>query len=221
MEKLKILITGACGGLGSALSRQLAGQGANLLLLDKTAKGLDAISDQICEMGLDAPGTCTLDLAKSGPEAYESLCDLLQREYGGLDVFIHCAAVFQGLQPLDHVDYQDWLECMQVNLHSAWMIASSCMPLLKAADKGKVVLIQESEAVTASAYWGAYGISKAALNSLGQILQEELDGTSVELIQCSPGPMRTALRARAYLAEDPQTLQDPESAAESIARQIQ
>ncbi len=70
--------------------------------------------------------------------------------------------------------------------------------------------------VTGSAYLGAYGASKAALNRLGRVLEEELQSTAVEVLNHCPGPMRTALRARAYLAEHPQSIQDPAQTASQI-----
>ena len=103
MKRLKVLITGATGGLGSALAIQLAHRGANLLLLDKSSEDLDALSDEIRAQNQEEPGVCDLDLSKSGPAEYTNLVNILQQEYGGLDAIIHCAAVFQGLQPMDQV----------------------------------------------------------------------------------------------------------------------
>ena len=103
MIRLKILITGASGGLGSALAIQLAHMDTDLLLLDKASRDLDALSDEICAQNQPEPGVCALDLSKSGPVDYQNLVKILQEEYGGLDVIIHCAAAFQGLQPIDQV----------------------------------------------------------------------------------------------------------------------
>jgi len=221
MKQLKILITGACGGLGSALATQLAKRGANLLLLDKSSRELDALSDQICAQGQEPPGICPLDLAKSGPDEFHSLANILRLEYCGLDVIIHCAAAFEGLQPMDLVSSEQWQACMHVNVSAAWLITTTCLPLLKAGGKGRVVFVYENKAISGSAYWGAYGVSKAALRSLGQILDQELEGSGVKIIEACPEPMRTALRARAYLAEDPGTLLDPVLAAGSIIKQLE
>ena len=220
MDQLKVLITGAAGGLGSELAMQLAGNGANLLLLDKDSRGLDTLSDKICAANLEEPGLCPLNLANSGAHEFESLVDILQTQYGGLDVFIHCAAAFQGLQPIDQVSSTQWQECMQVNVNTAWLATVTFLPLLKASVKGRVVFIHENMHVSGSAYWGAYGVSKAALYSLGRILEEELQGTGVVVLNHRPGPMRTSLRARAYLAEDPQSIQDPARTASQIISEL-
>ena len=216
MTQLKILITGAAGGLGGALAEQLARTGADLLLVDKNSPALDVISDRISAAGLGNPGLCTLDLAQSGPDECQNLVDIMQQEVGGLDVIIHCAAAFDGLQPMDQLDWAQWLECMQVNVNAAWLLTRTALPLLKSSGQGRVVFIHEDERVSATAYRGAYGVSKAALKSLGSILEDELEGTGVQVVNVHPGPMRTALRARAYLAEDPISVQHPDQAAERI-----
>jgi NAD(P)-dependent dehydrogenase (short-subunit alcohol dehydrogenase family) len=221
MNPLRVIITGAAGGLGSALALQLARQNASLLLLDKASGDLDALSDRICAQGLDKPGICPLDLAISGPEEFKKLVEIMQQEYGGLDAVIHCAAAFHGLQPMDQVPTDQWLECMQVNVNAVWLLTISCLPLLKSSGRGRVIFIQDDEQTSGSAYWGAYGTSKAAMSSLGRILDAELSGMGVQVLNFYPGPMKTALRARAYLAENPQSLRLPAAAAEEIIREME
>jgi NAD(P)-dependent dehydrogenase (short-subunit alcohol dehydrogenase family) len=221
MEKLKILITGAAGGLGSELATQLAQKGANLLMLDKNTTGLNKLSDHICSLGLEEPGICPMNLAESGPKEHEGLADILQSQYGGLDVIIHCAVAFPGLKPLDQIPINQWLECLQVNLTSVWLSTMTCLPLLKDSSKGRVVLIHESEQKTGAAYWGAYAVSKAALGSFAQILEEELQNTTVQVLNCFPEAMRTALRASAYHGEDPGSVQDPAIEASRIIGELE
>jgi NAD(P)-dependent dehydrogenase (short-subunit alcohol dehydrogenase family) len=220
MNPVKAMITGAAGGLGSELAVQLARQKADLLLVDKASRALDHLSDQIMSEGLDEPGVCSLDFAIAGSEEYEKLVQLLIEEYGGLDVVIHCAAAFHGLQPMDQVSASHWLECMQVNVNAAWLLTNACLPLLKRSSQGRVVFIHDDQQVPESAYWGAYGVSKAALSSLGKILKEELDNSEVQVVNIYPGPMQTSLRARAYLAENPQSLQTAADAATAVLQKL-
>ncbi len=221
MNHLKVLITGAVGGLGSELALQLAQRGASLLLIDLDSSGLDALSDRICAKNLEEPGVCPLDLANSGPAEFEAIVEILEAQFGGLDVFIHCAAVFPGLQPIDQILNEKWQECMQVNVNAAWQATRSFLPLLKAGEKGRIILIHDNEQISGSAYWGAYGVSKAALNSFGKILEQELHGTTVKVMNHFPGPMRTGLRAKAYLAEDPGSVPCPSSAAAIIIDKLE
>ena len=220
MKKLNVLITGAAGGLGSELALLFANQGADLLLVDKSSPKLDALSDRIIEAGNREPGVCKLDLACAEVEQYGSLAEILQSEYGGLDVFIHCAAEFDGLRPIDQIDPDYWKKCMQVNAGSAWNAVSVLTPLLRRDTGGRVVLIQEEEKVMRSAYWGAYGVSKASLESIGNILSEEFEGTGIKVLNVNPGPMRTSLRASAYLSEDPNSVRHPADAAAELLGMI-
>jgi NAD(P)-dependent dehydrogenase (short-subunit alcohol dehydrogenase family) len=215
-----ILLTGAAGGLGSALSLQLAGAGAQLMLLDNNSRGLDQVSDQIVAKGLEQPAVCPLDLANAGPEAYLELADILRREFGGLDHLVHCAAQFNGLAPMDQIAPGQWVESIQVNLTAAWAMSIACLPLLRASALASITFLQDEESRSRSAYWGAYGVSKAGVASLAAILREELEPTRIRVLSFEPGPMRTALRAKAFLAEDPASQPDPRVRAEEIAALI-
>lgn len=220
MNKRIVLITGAAGGLGSALAEEFARSGADLLLVDTNLKGLEALSDQLVEIGLPEPGICELDLAKAGASEFAELAAILERAYGALDVFVHCAAEFEGLRPLEHTEEQQWEIAFRVNAMAAWRVTFACAGLLKRSVRGAVVLVHDDPGISAAAYWGAYGVSKAALTSLGQIMKEELEGAGIAVLHVTPKPMRTALRAKAYLAEDPGTLAEPREEAAKIARLV-
>ncbi len=219
-DKQTVLITGAAGGLGSALACQLADAGAGLMLLDKDSRGLDAVHDRIGDAGQEAPGLCPLDLAAAGPEELDQLAAILTEEFGGLNHLVHCAAAFDGLTPLDQVRPADWLECMQVNLNAAWLLTVHCLPLLKQQPNASITFVAEQERVSTGAYWGAYGVSKSAVRSLAAIFAEELAASGVRVLTAEPGPMRTALRARAYLAEDPGLQTSPDETASKLVRLI-
>ncbi len=193
-----------------------AARGDRLLLLDRQPGRLDALSDAIVARGADCPGTCPLDLASAGPEAFEDLTRILVREYGGLDVLIHAAARFTGLRPLDQVQPPEWLHTMQVNVNAAWLLSVTCLPLLRQSRRGQILFLLDDEERVTRAYWGAYGVSKVALRGMAKLFESELDGSGVQVLAYDPGPMRTPLRASAYLAEDPETQPRPEDAARRI-----
>lgn len=220
MSTRTILITGAAGGLGSALAHAGAKAGMQLMLLDKNSRGLDRLSDEICEQGLMAPGLCPLDLAVAGPEAYLELAGILEQEFGGLHHLVHCAAHFDGLTPMDQLAPGEWMTSVQINLNAAWAITVACLPLLRAKSEASITFMLDNEARSHSAYWGAYGVSKAGLGSLARILAEELEASKVKVHAIDPGPMRTRLRASAYLAENPAEQADPHLAAERIIKLI-
>jgi len=212
-----ILITGAAGGLGTALAMQCASDGANLVLLDKDRRGLGLLSDRLVEKGFVPPGLYPMDLAGAGLEDFSQLASTIQSEFGGLDVLIHCALEFEGLQPLEQIEPQAWLKSMQVNVNAPWLLSCALLPLLKQSESGRLMfLLDDIDAVT-GAYRGAYGAGKAALVGLVKQFDEALSNTSVVVQGINPGPMRTAFRAKVYHAENPAGQPAPEVAARKIA----
>jgi short-subunit dehydrogenase len=220
MEKSIVLITGATGGLGSALSHQLARTRSNLLLIDRSPRSLDLLSDEIVEAGHDEPGVCPLDFMAAGSAEFCSISDILEQEYGGLDCLIHCAATFDALRPLEQVPDEQWSECMQVNFNAARQLTIHCLPLIRRSGRGTVVFVQDEESRMHAPYWGAYGASKAALQNFGMMAEAELEGTGVRILNFTPPPMRTPLRARAYLSEAPESLQDPDQVDREMIVQL-
>ena len=212
-----ILITGAAGGLGQALALRCATDGANLLLLDKNRRGLGELSDRIVVQGDASPGLYPMNLAGAGVEDFHDLVNIIQTEYGNLHALVHCALDFDGLQLLEQVKPQRWLESLQVNVNAPWMLSCACLPLLKESESSRLFfLLDDLERVT-DAYWGAYGVSKAALTGLVKQFAEALSNTPIQTRGINPGPMRTGFRAKAYHAENPLEQPEPGFAAEKIA----
>lgn len=216
LESKTILITGAAGGLGSALAEACASNGANLILLDKNHRKLGKLSDTITESGSSPPGLYPLDLATAGIDEFNMLVDVIRTEYGGLDALVHCALEFEGLQPLDQVEPHYWLKSMQVNLNAPWLLSCACLPLLKKSVNGHLIFLLDDTEKVSDAYWGAYGTAKIALVGLVRQFDASLSNTGVSVRGIYPGPMRTAFRAMAYHAENPMEQPDPAIAAGKI-----
>lgn len=210
-----ILITGANGGLGEALALECAGRGARVILLDRYKRKLERLCDKVEALDAPAPGYCNVNLATLGSEALGELVAGLGEAYGDLHGLVHAAVRFDGLRPLDQITPADWVEDLQVNVNIAWLLTVGCLPGLRAAG-GTVVFLLDGNA-RGKPYWGAYGASKAALESLAGSFEQELEGTACRVLAIDPGPMRTDLRAAAYLGEDPGTMPPPEEAARRIA----
>jgi len=214
------LISGAAGGLGRALALDLAGRGMRLFLLDRDERGLEDLSDAIVASGMAAPGICPLDLAAAGPEAFDQVARIMQDEFGGLDHLVHAAAHFSSLSPLDQVEPAEWLRSMQVNLNAPWALTVACVPLLRQSRAASITFVVDDAQRSMSAYWGAYAVSKAGLRSLASVFKRELEHTGIRVLTVNPGPMRTALRAAAYLGENPATQPDPAIAAAGIVSRL-
>ena len=211
-----ILITGAAGGLGSALALQCVDMDADLVLLDKNRRGLVELSDRIADQGLTSPGLYPMDIAGAGVDEFNDLATTIQTEFGGLYAMIHCALDFNGLQPFDQVEPAGWLHSMQVNVNAPWLLSCACLPLLKQAGSGRLFFLLDDLETVTDAYWGAYGTGKAALTGMVRQFDATLSNTAVIVRGIIPGPMRTGCRAKVYHAENPLEQPEPEIAAAKI-----
>ena len=215
-----VLITGAAGGLGAALAYQCAQAGFNTVMLDKESRALNSTWDSIVEMGLPEPVLHPLDLATAGTDQFDELVSALEAGFGGLDGLIHCAARFGGLRPLDQIEPAEWLHQVQVNLNAAWLLSVSCLPMLRQSPSSFLYFLLEDMQKMKGPFWGAYGVSKHALQALVNQLAAECESSPMQVLGINPGPMATTLRAEAYHAENPATQPAPADAARKICALI-
>ena len=211
-----VLITGAAGGLGSALAQQCAGLGAELILLDKNRRGLGELSDRMTDQGFTPPGLYPLNLAAAGVDEFDDLLDTINSEFGGLNALIHCAVDFDSLQPFEQVQPQDWLQSMQVNVNAPWLLSCTLLPLLKRSENGHLLFMLDDLEAVSDAYWGAYGAGKAALTGIVRQFDAALGHSPITVHGIIPGPMRTGFRARVYHAENPMEQSVPMVVARKI-----
>lgn len=212
-----VLVTGAYGGLGSAVARAAARAGATVVITGKRKRLLEKLYDAMREEGLPEPVIHPLDMESATPREYASLADGLRHDFGRLDGIAHCAASFSGLTPLAVHRPDDWLRTLHVNLNAPFALTQACMPLLQEAADSAVVFVLDDPERMARAHWGAYGVSKGALERLAAILHEETDETALRVQAVLPAPMRTALRRQAYYGENTMLLPTPDATAAAIA----
>jgi NAD(P)-dependent dehydrogenase (short-subunit alcohol dehydrogenase family) len=211
-----LMVTGAAGSFGSALALAAAAQGFRLVLLDRDRGGLERLYDRIIEDGFAEPALQVTDLAVAGPDDLQAILSAIEDEFGGLDALVHCAARFDGLAPLEHVPPEEWLLSVQVNLNAPWLLTALALPLLRRSGAAHLYFLLEDLDEVAGALWGPYGVSKHALRALVGQLASECQTSGVRVLGIDPGPMRSALRSRAYLAEDPSAPPPPSVAAEYL-----
>ena len=207
-----ILVTGAGDGLGRSAALAYAQHGATLILLGRTQKKLEAVYDEIVKRQLTEPLLMPVDLATAGLADYEQIAAAIERQFGQLDGLLHSAATLGTLTPLALYDPKIWTQIMQVNFNAAWLLTRSCLPVLEKASMASVIFTTSAVARQGRAYWGAYAAAGAALENLVQVWADELSAnTHIRMNTLDPGTVRSALRARAYPAENPLTLPTPET----------
>ena len=210
-----ILVTGAGDGIGRAIALACADHGATAILLGRTVEKLEGAYDAIRAAGNPAPAIYPMDLAGAMPPDYEALAARVEGEFGRLNGLVHNAALLGTLGPIEHASPEEWQELIQVNVNAPFQLTRSLVPLLRrtATEHGHASVIFTSSGVgrRGRAYWGGYSVSKFAIEGLVQVLADELDGVRVNSL--NPGPVRTRMRAKAFPAEDPETLITPEEVA--------
>jgi NAD(P)-dependent dehydrogenase (short-subunit alcohol dehydrogenase family) len=207
-----IAVTGAGDGIGRAVAVAAAGLGAELILIGRTVKRLEAVEAEIATLAPAAPAAsiAPLDLEKALAGDYDRLAAALLERYGRLDGLVHCAAALGALAPIEHADMRNWCRVLHVNLTAAFALTQVLLPALRASGDASVIFSSSSVGRHGRANWGAYAVSKFGVEGLSQVLADELAGNSaIRVNAMNPGPTRTRLRRQAYPAENVELLPLP------------
>jgi len=204
------LITGASRGIGAAIAKRFAAEGAHLILTARTVGGLEEVDDAVRAAGGEATlvPTDLLDMDK-----IDHMAAAVHERFGKLDVLVGNAGTLGVLSPMGHVDPKIWDETMALNVTVNYRLIRAFDPLLRQSDSGRAIFVSSGAAHGSRPYWGPYSASKAALESLVQTYAGEVAKTSIRVNLVNPGGVRTGMRAQAFPGEDPMTLVTPEDVA--------
>ncbi len=205
------VVTGASRGIGRATARALAAAGAHVVAVARTVGGLEELDDDIRGDGVGAATLVPLDLRDGA--GIDRLGAAIYERWGRLDILVANAAVLGVITPLAHLDPKVWDEVFAVNITANWRLLRAFDPLLRHSDAGRVVFVTSSAAKRAPAYWGAYSVSKAALEALARTYEAETRQTPLQVSVFDPGATRTRMRALAMPGENPGRLPTPDDAA--------
>ena len=212
-----VLITGASRGLGRATTLAFAGCGASLVLCARGQTELDAVAAAARALGGPVV-TLAADLRR--PRDIERLAALAFDRYGAVDVLVNNASEL-GPTPLPHLaDYPTdaFADVLRVNVEGPFRLTQAIVGRMLARDRGTIINISSDVAVNGYAGWGAYAVSKAALDSLTRTWAAELAGTGVRIYSVDPGDMDTEMHRAALPADDPAGLLRPEAVAPALVR---
>ena len=208
------LVTGASRGIGAATAKALAAQGAHVIITARTAKDLEAVEDAIFNAGGNAT-IAPLDLTDG--DSIARLATAVTERWGKLDVLVLNAAMLGTLAPVPAIDGAEFARLFTLNVTAQQVLIASFDALLRKSDAGRLVALTSSVGATPRAFWGAYGASKAALETLVASYGEEVKNLSaVRTAIVDPGRTRTQMRAKAYPGEDPATVKEPSVVADAI-----
>ena len=204
------LITGASRGIGRAVARRFAAEGAQVVLTARTVGGLEELDDEIRDASAGAVEATLVPLDLRRGEDIDKLAPAIAERFGRLDILVGNAGLLGTMTPVHQIQPDEWDEVIAVNLTANWRLIRALDPLLRASDAGRAMFVTSGVA-GGRAYWGTYAVTKTALEGLVRTWVQETAETALRINLINPGAVRTGMRAEAYPGEDPMTLPAPDT----------
>lgn len=212
LDKKNILVTGASKGIGREIALSLSKFGANVILHGRSEDALDEIYDEIISKYKTDPMIIKCDLNLLDEDKSKEIVEVISKNISCLDGIINNAAILGKMSSIADFDLDTWQKVLNTNLTSSFLLVKYLTPLMENSERPRIIFTSSGVATKGKAFWGAYAISKAAVKSLSEILQEELEPLSkIKVFNFDPGATRTSMRAYAYPAEDPSSLKGTSS----------
>ncbi len=207
-----IMVTGAGSGIGRAAAKAYAAHGATVILVGRTVSSLESVYDEIEADGHPKPAIVPMNFEGATLRDYEELAMTIEENFERLDGILHNAAILGARSPVELYDPETWNRVMQVNATAPFLLSRAMIPLLRKSSDASVIFTSSGVGRKAKAYWGAYAVSKFAIEGLSQLLADELDDErhNIRVNSLNPGATRTNMRATAYPAENPEQNPAPE-----------
>lgn len=208
------LVTGASRGIGAATAQALAAAGAHVVLTARTAAGLEAVESAI----FDAGGSATIaPLNLTETDSIARLGAAIGERWPALDIMVLNAAMLGQLSAVPAIDVKEMAQVLTLNISAQAALIAAFDPMLRKSKRARVIGLTSSVARKPRAYWGLYGASKAAFETLLASYGDEMERISnVRTAILDPGPTRTAMRHKAYPGEDPKSVKEPSVVADRI-----
>jgi NAD(P)-dependent dehydrogenase (short-subunit alcohol dehydrogenase family) len=212
------VVTGASRGIGAATAEALAAAGAHVILVARTASALEEVEERIHAGG----GTATIaPLDLTDGESIGKLAVAIAERWEKLDILVLNAAMLGSLSPVQDIDPKEYSRLLSLNLLAPQALIAAFDALLKKAERAEVVALTSSVGAEPRAFWGAYGSSKAALETLlGAYADETAFTKRIRVHIVDPGATRTRMRALAFPGEEPEQVKPPEVVAEAIIQRL-
>ena len=208
------LVTGASRGIGAATAEALAKSGVHVVMTGRDTKALEQVEQRIYEAGGSAT-IAPVDLTE--PDGIARLATAIAQRWGRLDILVINAAVLPQLTSVADIDQRAFNQALTVNVLATQALIANFDKMLRKSENPRVIGLTSNVATKPRAYWGAYASSKAAFEVLLDCYAQETENISkIRVAIVNPGATRTAMRARAYPGEDPNSLKTPDVVADRI-----
>ncbi|MBS4190468.1 SDR family oxidoreductase [Bacillus sp. FJAT-49705] len=190
-KKTVVMITGASKGLGRALTLEFAKQGMRLAICARGEGLLREVEQEARELGAEV---IAISADSTDVKDVNRFVSIVEEAFGSIDVLINNASIF-GPGPTLLADYpdHDFAEVLRVNVLNPFLVTKRVLPGMLTRNKGRILNVTSEAGKTGFAEWGAYGISKFAVEGLTQTWADELQDTGVSMGMVDPGEMDTEM----------------------------
>ncbi|MEI6985908.1 MAG: SDR family NAD(P)-dependent oxidoreductase [Rhodospirillaceae bacterium] len=208
------LITGASRGIGAAVARRFAAEGAQVVLSARTVGGLEEVDDAIRAAG-GLPATIVpLDLTNL--DEIDRLGPAIYQRHGRLDILVGNAGTLGALSPIAYSDPKTFQQLITINVMANYRLIRAVDPLLRQSDAGRAIFVTDSVTVETRPFWGLYAASKIALEAIVRAYAAEVTRPQLRVNLIDPGPVATMFRRKACPGEDISTLPPPETVTDAF-----
>lgn len=218
MDRRIVLVTGASRGIGRAAALELAKAGNHVIATARSEKALTKLDDEIAAATGHNATLIPLDLRDGA--AVDRLASALLERFGRLDGLMGNAGVLGTLGPLENISPAAFQETLDVNFTANWRLIRAVHPLLRMSEAGRALFVTSGIVPRPRAFWGVYGATKAALETMIACYADEIENTPIRVNLLDPGAVRTEMQFKAMPGEDPLTLPTPAEMATTIPQYL-
>ncbi len=202
------LVTGASRGIGAAVAKRFAAEGAHVILTARTVGGLEEVDDAIFAATGRNATLVPLDLRDY--DKIDQLGFSIYERFGKLDILVSNAGALEALGPIAQYDPKLWSRVMDLNVTANYRLIRSLDRLLRTAESGRAIFVTSAAAKAPYPYWSPYGASKAALEMIVKTYAMEIAASPLRVNLIDPGVVATKLRTQAFPGEDPASITQPD-----------
>ena len=215
------VVTGAGRGIGAAIARSLAAEGARVVLAARTKSQLSAVASAIertaPEDEADGPRTLVVPTDVREEPSVRHLMGEVRQTYGRVDILVNSAGVLTK-KPLEQTSTREWDRMMEVNARGSFLVCREAIPLLRETDGGLRYIVNIASVVGLKGYvgQGAYTASKHALMGLSKVLCNELEEDGIRVHAICPGGVATEMVKESRPDLDESVLMEPDEIADIV-----
>ncbi len=206
-ENKVVVVSGASGGLGKALAIGFAEKKGSLGICSRDKARLAVVANHLAQ--LNCPCLAKAFDIREEKVVHEFVEEILSR-FGRIDVVINNASLLGPRNEIASYPVHAWEEVMAINVSGAFYLTKHALKIMKVQRSGSIINVSSSVGRKGKKRWGAYAVSKFALEGLTEVLADELRETGIRVNSVNPGPIATEMRREAYPSEDQTKLKKPE-----------